>query len=162
MESIAAWFTIVGVPVAVIGIVAAVLQLWQGSRFEQRRKRPYVSVRYAFDELASGKRCIVLMFQNHGATPAFHVRLEFLEGVAWNHIRQNSDLPFTRTAGITTLYPNQEIKYLVAVTDKKNPLEHLLREHFSAELSYSDGFKLFTETVVLGLEDYAFSVRNKN
>jgi uncharacterized membrane protein len=56
MESIAAWFTIVGVPVAVIGIVAAVLQLWQGSRFEQRRKRPYVSVRYAFDELAINSR----------------------------------------------------------------------------------------------------------
>jgi hypothetical protein len=161
MESVAAWFTIVGVPVAVIGIVAAVLQLWQSNKFEQRRKRPYVSVRYAFDELANGRRCIVLIFQNYGVTPAKQVRLAFPEGDIWNHVRSNSDLPFLRSEGITTLYPNQVIKYLVADCDKKNPLEHLLTTHLEAQLSYSDGSKLYSETVLLGLEDYAYSVRNK-
>lgn len=160
MASVADWFTIVGVPVALIGIVAAVLQLWQSSRFEQRRKRPYVSVRYTYEKLSDGRRCIALKFQNHGAMPANRIRLTFYDGEKWNHVRENSDLPFQKSDGITVLYPNQVIKYLVAVSDKKNPLEHLLTQQLQAELTYSDVSKCYKEICMLGLEDYAFSLRN--
>ena len=159
---IADWFTIIGVSIAVITLFVVLFQVRQASKFEQRRKRPYVSVRYAFDELANGRRCIVLVFSNYGATPASRVRLGFPEGVIWNHVRKDADLPFIRSEGISVLYPNQTIKYLVAVSETKNPLDHLFNKSFSAQISYNERRSKFTDTVVLGLEDYAYSVRNKH
>ncbi len=160
LSTVADWFTIFGFLAAAITIVAATKQLRQASRFEASRMRPYVTVRYAYDELLDGRRCVVLLFENHGLTPATNVRLEFPEGVVWNHIGKSSVLPFQRSTGITTLYPKQRIKYLVAVSAKENPLGHLKESNFEAKIHFRSMKKDFNEGVLLSLEDYAYSLRN--
>ena len=148
---------------AVVGIVTAVLAyvtFRRSKALEFEEIRPFMIPSLSLQVL-NGKKRLYLNIRNFGDTPAKNVRLEFVEGQAWNWVKDPS-YPFLSGDGISAIGPSETVTYFLGELSPRSPLNDIEKRDIDVVVSCDHPVlkRRITDKARMSLQDNRYKARS--